>query len=314
MPASALMNVMVAAVRKAGRSLARDYGEVANLQVSVKGPGDFVSAADHRAEDILYKELARARQAYGFLMEERGAVAGADKTHRWIVDPLDGTTNFLHAIPLFAISVALEREGEIVAGVVYNPASDELFTAEKGKGAFVNDRRLRVSARRMLPDSVIALGIPPRGRKGHGAFLDECEVVMRETAGVRSTGAAALDLAWTAAGRFDGFLERHLQPWDVAAGLLLVREAGGVVTDTEGGLDMVTTGNVIAGNSYIQKALLAIARAGAPEPTARPLPAKPAAASAPVKPAAEPAPRSSKRTPAPTAPAAPEPDSRESKG
>ena len=152
MVASALMNVMVGAVRKAGRSLSRDYGEVAQLQVSVKGPADFVSAADIKAEDILYRELAKARQGYSFLMEERGAVVGDDKTHRWIVDPLDGTTNFLHSIPLFAISVALEREGEIVAGVIYNPASDELYTAEKGKGAFLNDRRLRVANRRSLAD------------------------------------------------------------------------------------------------------------------------------------------------------------------
>ena len=268
MPASALMNVMVAAVRKAGRSLARDYGEVANLQVSVKGPANFVSAADHRAEDILFAELSRVRQAYGFLMEERGEVAGADKTHRWIVDPLDGTTNFLHSMPLFAISVALERDGEIVAGVVYNPASDELYTAEKGKGAFLNDRRLRVSARRSLSDGVVALGIPPRGRPGHGAFLDECERLMRETAGVRSTGAAALDLAWTAAGRFDAFAERGLQPWDIAAGLLLVREAGGAVSDMDGGQRMLDTGGIVAGNPYTQKQLLAIVCPPAAKPAA----------------------------------------------
>jgi myo-inositol-1(or 4)-monophosphatase len=282
MPASALMNVMVAAVRKAGRSLARDYGEVANLQVSVKGPGDFVSAADHRAEDILFAELGRARHGYGFLMEERGAVEGSDKTHRWIVDPLDGTTNFLHAMPLFAISAALERDGEIVAGVIYNPAMDELYTAEKGKGAFLNDRRLRVSARRGLPESVVALGVPPRGRRGHGIFLDECETLMRESAGVRSTGAAALDCAWPAAGRFDGFAERELKPWDLAAGLLMIREAGGVATDAEGGDDVVGSGSIVAGNPYIQKQLLAIVRPRRP----RPAPAPGAAATSPASTAA----------------------------
>ena len=258
MVASALMNVMVAAVRKAGRSLSCDYGEVAQLQVSVKGPGDFVSAADMKAEEILYRELSKARQGYSFLMEERGEVAGDDKTHRWIVDPLDGTTNFLHSIPLFAISVALEREGEIVAGVIYNPAADELYTAEKGKGAFVNDRRLRVASRRSLADCVVAVGVPPRARPGHKQFLSECAAAMRDTAGVRSTGAAALDLAWVASGRFDAYIERALKPWDIAAGLLIVREAGGKVTDTEGGDKMLATGNVLAANSQIHKHVSAL--------------------------------------------------------
>ncbi len=258
MPASALMNVMVAAVRKAGRSLARDYGEVGQLQVSVKGPANFVSAADMRSEDILFKELSKVRQAYGFLMEERGAIEGADKTHRWIVDPLDGTTNFLHSIPLFAISVALEREGEMVAAVIYNPAHDELYTAEKGKGAFLNDRRLRVSGRRALTDAVVGVGIPPRGREGHKRYLLECEGAMRETAGVRSTGAAALDLAWVAAGRLDAYVEHGLQPWDIAAGLLLVREAGGVATDAEGGEDMLETGSIVAANGQLHRQMLAL--------------------------------------------------------
>src|SRR5262245_57993741 len=163
MPASALMNVMIAAARKAGRGLGRDFGEVEQLQVSVKGPGNFVTAADHRSEDTLYRELSKARPGYGFLMEERGEVEGRDKTHRWIVDPLDGTTNFLHGIPIFCVAIALERDGEIVAGLVYNPALDELFTAEKGQGAFVNNRRLRVAARKSLADCVIAVGIPHRG-------------------------------------------------------------------------------------------------------------------------------------------------------
>lgn len=258
MPVSALMNVMVGAVRKAGRSLARDFGEVEQLQVSVKGPSNFVSAADMRAEDILFKELSKARAGYGFLMEERGVVAGPDASHRWIVDPLDGTTNFLHGIPLFAISVALEREGEIVAGVVYNPALNELYTAEKGKGAFFNDRRLRVANRRSLHDCVVAVGIPHRGRAGHQRFLGECEAAMLETAGIRRGGAASIDLAWVASGRFDAYWEHGLQPWDVAAGILLVREAGGTVSDTEGGAKMFDTGGIVAANGQIHKQIVSL--------------------------------------------------------
>lgn len=258
MPASALMNVMIAAARKAARSLARDFGEVAHLQVSVKGPANFVSAADHRAEEILFRELSRARPGYGFLMEERGEIVGADKTHRWIVDPLDGTTNFLHSIPLFAISIGLEREGQLVAGLIYNPISDEMYTAEKGKGAFLNDRRIRVAARRTLADSVIATGIPHRGRPGHAQFLREAEAIMREVAGIRRTGSAALDLAWTAAGRFDGYWEHNLQPWDLAAGILIVREAGGVVTDVQGGSRIFDTGSILAGNPTISRGLLSV--------------------------------------------------------
>ncbi len=255
MPTSALMNVMVAAVRKAGRSLARDFGEVEQLQVSVKGPANFVTAADLRAEEILFNELGRARKGYGFLMEERGAVPGPDETHRWIVDPLDGTTNFLHGIPHFAISVALERDKEMVAAVIYSPATNELYTAEKGKGAFLNDRRLRVAGRRVLEETVISVGIPPRGRPGHQRFQAECGMAIRETAGVRSTGAAAVDLAWVAAGRLDAFLEHGLHPWDIAAGILMVREAGGIVTDAEGGEKMLDTGGILAANSHIHKTL-----------------------------------------------------------
>jgi myo-inositol-1(or 4)-monophosphatase len=261
------MNVMIAAARKAGRSLARDFGEVEQLQVSVKGPGNFVSAADHKAEDIIWQELSKARPGYGFLMEERGEVAGADKTHRWVVDPLDGTTNFLHGIPHFAISIGLEREGALVAGVVYNPVSDELFAAEKGKGAFLNDRRrLRVAARKSLADAVIATGIPHRGRPGHPDFMREIEAVMHEVAGVRRTGSAALDLVWTAAGRFDGYWERNLKPWDLAAGIVILREAGGIVTDIDGGERMLEVGDVVAGNGAIVKSLTPLlaspARAG----------------------------------------------------
>jgi myo-inositol-1(or 4)-monophosphatase len=250
---SPTLNVMIAAARKAGRSLIRDFGEVEHLQVSVKGPANFVSAADHKAEDIIYKELSKARAGYGFLMEERGEVKGADVTHRWIVDPLDGTTNFLHSNPLFAVSIGLEREGQLVAGVIYNPASDELFTAEKGKGAFLNDRRLRVAARKNLADALVTTGIPHRGREGHPRFLKEMDMLMTEVAGIRRTGSAALDLAFVAAGRFDAYWEHNLQAWDVAAGIVIVREAGGFVSDLAGGDKMLETGDVLAANPHLHK-------------------------------------------------------------
>lgn len=254
------MNVMLGAARKAGRSLIRDFGEVEQLQVSVKGPGNFVTAADQRAEEIIFTELSRARPGYSFLMEERGAIEGPDKTHRWIVDPLDGTTNFLHGIPLFAISIGLEREGELIAGLVYSPVANETFTAEKGKGAFLNDRRLRVAARSTLTESVISTGIPHLGRPSHKPFLEEVELVMGACAGVRRTGSAATDLAWTAAGRFDGYWERNLRPWDVAAGIVLMREAGGYVTDSVGKAPGGDPVDVVAGNGSIHTDLLRLLR------------------------------------------------------
>jgi len=255
---SALLNVMIKAARKAGRGLARDFGEIEQLRVSVKGPGNFVTAADHRSEETIYRELARARPGYGFLMEERGHVDGPDKTHRWIVDPLDGTTNFLHGLPIFCVAIALEREGEIVCALVYNPILDELYTAERGQGAFVNSRRLRVAARKQLSDCVISIGIPHRGRPEHPRFLSECRALMDQVGGLRRTGSAAIDLAWVAAGRFDGYIEYQLKPWDVAAGSLLVREAGGFVTDVAGGQKMFETGSIVAGNQTVHKALLAV--------------------------------------------------------
>ena len=257
MAASALLNIMTGAARKAGRGLARDFGEVEQLQVSVKGPANFATTADYRSEETLFRELAKARPGYGFLMEERGTVEGADKTHRWIVDPLDGTTNFMHGIPLFCISIALERDGEIVAGVIYNPILDELYSAEKGQGAFLNSRRLRVAARKTLSDAVLTVGIPHRGRGDHARFLSECKLLMSHVTGLRRTGSAAIDLAWVASGRFDGYVEYGLQPWDLAGGLLLVREAGGHITDVDGGPGLLKTGNVVAGNQPIHKALLA---------------------------------------------------------
>jgi len=266
MPASALITVMLAAARKAGRSLARDFGEVEQLQVSLKGPANFVSAADTRAEEILYTELVRARPGYGFLMEERGEVEGADRTHRWIVDPLDGTTNFLHGIPHFAISIALEREGDLVAGLIFNPANQETFTAERGKGAYLNDRRrLRVAARTELSASVIATGIPHSGRPEHDLFLEELRAVMAASAGVRRMGAASLDLAWTAAGRLDGFWERNLRPWDLAAGIVILREAGGYVSDAEGKAGILEKGNIVAGNEAIHRHLLKLLKTAGAE-------------------------------------------------
>jgi myo-inositol-1(or 4)-monophosphatase len=255
MARSAILNVMVQAAMKAGRSLARDFGEVQNLQVSLKGPGDYVSQADKKAEEIVYAELKRASPDYSFLMEESGVVEGTDSQHRWLVDPLDGTTNFLHGIPQFAISIGLERSGTVVAGVIYNPITDELYTAERGKGAFLNDKRIRVAARKGLADAVIACGLPHRGRGDLELGLRELGAVQDKVAGLRRFGAAALDLAFVAAGRIDGYWERNISPWDIAAGMLLVREAGGFVTDLDGGDAMYDKKHVLAGNETIHREL-----------------------------------------------------------
>src|SRR5256714_3965063 len=205
---SALLNVMIKAARKASRTLKRDFGEVEHWQVSLKGPANFVTAADRRAEEILREELTAARPGYGFLGEEGGRHEGTDKTHTWIVDPLDGTSNFLHGIPHFAVAIALERESTIVAALVYNPANDDLFTAERGKGAFLNDQRLRVAARKRLTDSIVACGLPHYGRGDLLLASRELALVQVKVAGLRRFGAAALDLAWVAAGRFDIYWER----------------------------------------------------------------------------------------------------------
>jgi len=256
---SALINVMAGAALKAARGLIRDFGEVEHLQVSVKGPGDFVTQADIKAEKVLRMELARARPGYGFLMEESGETAGTDGRHRWIVDPLDGTTNFMHGIPQFCISIGLEREGELVAGVIYEPVRDEMFWAEKGAGAYVNDRRLRVSARRLLGEAVIATGIPTiRGNVDRDVYMRTLAAVMATTVGVRRAGAAALDLAYVAAGRYDAFWEFGLSAWDMAAGIVLIREAGGYTSDIAGGHDMMTSGNLLAANAHLHLPLAAL--------------------------------------------------------
>lgn len=243
------MNVMIKAAEKAGRSLVRDFGEVEQLQVSRKGPGDFVTAADIRSEEIIYGELSKARPDFDFLMEERGEVkSGSGKSdYRWIVDPLDGTSNFLHGIPHWNITIALEEKGEIIAGIIYDPVKDEMFRAERGGGAFLRHKRLRVSGRTNFDSAMIACGAPARNEKP-GLFMSEYLAVKKTGANIRRFGAAALDLAYVAAGRCEGFWERGLKPWDVAAGYLIVREAGGGVKDIEGKESPVRTGNIICAN------------------------------------------------------------------
>ncbi|MCF6329247.1 MAG: inositol monophosphatase [Henriciella sp.] len=246
---SALGNVIIEAARRAGRSLARDFGEVEYLQVSKKGPGDFVSRADHEAEEIIYDLLSKARPGYGFVMEERGIVEGSDKTNRFIVDPLDGTLNFLHGQPHYAVSIALEREGVLYSGCVYDVSRNEIFWAEKGRGAWLEQRKLRVSTRRQMDTAVFATGMPWVGKpaEAHARFATEIAAMTPISAGIRRNGSAALDLAWVAAGRFDGFWERDLKSWDIAAGMILVREAGGLTTEIDGG-DPLLTGSIISAN------------------------------------------------------------------
>jgi myo-inositol-1(or 4)-monophosphatase len=251
---------MIESARKAARGLLRDFGEVEQLQVSQKGPGDFVSAADHRVEKTLLQELKKARPDFGFLFEEGGVIEGADPAYVWVIDPLDGTTNFLHSIPHFAISIGLVKNGEPIAGVIYQPLTDEMFWAEKGAGAWVNDRRLRVSARRRLEDAVITTGIPHHGRPEPDRFMGQLRKVMDLTAGIRRFGAASLDLAYVAAGRCDGFWEIGLKPWDIAAGMIIVREAGGYVSDFDGPHSPLQSGNLVAANDQLHMPLIALLR------------------------------------------------------
>ncbi len=246
--ASANLNIMIKAARIAGRKLLRDFGEVEKLQVSLKGAGDFVTRADLMAEEVIREQLTEARPNYGWLGEESEEVKGEDPTRRWIVDPLDGTTNFLHGLPHWAVSIGLEHKGEIVSAVVYDPVKDEMFTAEKGAGCWLNDSRLRVSGRRQMSEMIFATGLPFAGTGDLPETLRELARILPATAGVRRFGAASLDLAYVAAGRFDGFWERGLKPWDMAAGLGLIREAGGLIDTITPGGNILRDGEIIACN------------------------------------------------------------------
>ena len=257
---SANINVMMKAARRAGRSLMRDFSEVEQLQVSKKGPGDFVSKADIRAEQFLKEDLLGARENYGWLGEEGGEIKGADPTRRWIVDPLDGTTNFLHGIPLWAVSIALEHKGKIVAAVVFNPVLEEIYVAEKGGGAWLNDRRIRVSARKNLNDMVIGTGIPIGDQSQFPKLIHEISRVFPATADLRRLGSAALDLSYVASGKLDGFWHRALNIWDIAAGVLLVQEAGGLVTSIDDDGDPLKTGDIVAASVETHERLLKIVR------------------------------------------------------
>lgn len=256
MARSALMTVMVDAVRKAAKGLTRDFGEIASLQVSVKGPGEFAAAAERRIDKILKEELQRVRPGYGLSGSPSGDVEGADATHRWIVAPLDGGLNFLHAQPSFAISVALERQGVLVAGVIYNPVTDELFAAERGAGAYHNDRRVRVAGRRALADALVGVPLPGIGLGNHAQMFADMGVLANEVAGLASVGATSLALAAVAAGRLDGYVERGLKPGAAAAGVLMIREAGGMVADVKGGDAMLETGTIVAGNEDMRNKLV----------------------------------------------------------
>ena len=248
---SPVLTVMTAAVRKAARAVQRDYGELANLQVSQKAPGDYVTAADKRCDQILREELSKARPGYAFLTEETGIVAGTDPDHRFIIDPIDGTTNFMHSVPYFAITVALERKGELVAAITYNPVSDEMFMAEKGSGAFLNNRRLRIAQRRDIHETLLSYEIPRRGSLEHALSRAEISVFQGKVVGIRSTGSAALSLAYVAAGRFDAAIVRNVHSWDIAAGILLVKEAGGFSVDPDSENNPMATGNIFATNGEL---------------------------------------------------------------
>lgn len=262
MAGSANLNVMMKTARKAGRGLLKDFGEVENLQVSAKGPGDFVSRADRQAEETIREELMLARPTYGFLGEEGAEIEGQDPTRRWIVDPLDGTTNFLHGLPHWAVSIALEHKGQIVAGVIYDPVKDEMFYAEKGFGAFVNEARLRVSGRHRMAEALFATGLPFSGRTDLPETLQDLARLLPTCAGVRRFGAAALDLAYVAAGRYDGFWERRLNAWDLAAGIVIVKEAGGLIEPLDPNGSILEDGTVICANEPIFDSFAKVIRKG----------------------------------------------------
>lgn len=260
MVGSANLNIMIKAARRAGRGLVKDFAEVENLQVSVKGAGDFVSKADLAAEQSLKEDLMGARPTYGWCAEESAEEEGTDPTRRWIVDPLDGTTNYLHGLPHWAVSIALEHKGQIVAGVVYDPAKDEMFLAEKGAGAWMNETRLRVSGRGRMIESIFATGLPFGGRGDLPDTLKDLGRLLPVTAGVRRFGAASLDLAYVAAGRYDGFWERRLKPWDLAAGVIIVKEAGGLVEPIRADRDVVADGEIVCANETIFNSFAKVVR------------------------------------------------------
>jgi myo-inositol-1(or 4)-monophosphatase len=253
---SAQLNLMLSAALKASRGLIRDFGEVEHLQVSKKGPGNFVTRADRKAEQVIVEVLQNARPEYSFLLEESGEIKGSDPEHRWIVDPLDGTSNYLHAVPHFAISIALEKNGEIISGLVYDPIKDELFYAQKGRGAFMNDRRLRVAAREDLTDALIGVAFPRGDDEGAQSFFPKLQEINHDASTLRRSGSSALDLCYVAAGRYDGYVAINLQPWDMAAASLIILEAGGFTSDLHGNKDFLNSRQVCAGNEKIHQALL----------------------------------------------------------
>jgi len=260
MQGSANLNLMIKAARAAGRSLVKDFREVENLQVSMKGAGDFVSRADIAAEKIIRDLLMEGRPTYGWLGEESEPVDGKDPTRRWIVDPLDGTTNFLHGLPHWCISIALEHKGEVVSGVIFDPAKDEMFFSEKGQGAWMNQTRLRVSGRNRLIEALFATGLPFGGRPELPETLRDLARILPATSGVRRMGAAALDLAYVAAGRYDGYWERGVHTWDIAAGLILVREAGGFAESLNEGENVMQSRSVICANERIFEQFTSLVR------------------------------------------------------
>ena len=253
---SALLNVMINAAQKASRKLRRDFNELENLQVSIKGPADFVTSADIRTQKIIIGELIKAKPDWSFVAEENNNIISKSTNNRFIIDPIDGTTNFLHGNPNFAISIAAEIDNRLEAGIIYSPITDELFLADRGKGAYLNDRRLRVAKRNKLSESVIVTGIPHIGRGDQSKFIKEIEELMPKVAGIRRSGSAALDLAWVAAGRYDGFWETGLSIWDIAAGIIIIRESGGIVTGIDGSEEDLYNGNLVAGNEIIHNSLI----------------------------------------------------------
>lgn len=252
---SPLLNIMSRAVQKAGRRLVRDFGEIENLQVSKKGPGNFVTNADMASEEILKQELQKARPKFGFIFEEGQEIKGEDINHTWLIDPLDGTTNFMHGLPHFCISVALQRQNEIIAGIIYDPVRDEMFFTEKGRGAFLNNKRLRVSSRRNPDDALLATGMPVKDKSAFLDVLSQVQKVGPSVASVRNMGSIALDMAYVAAGRIDGFWHLRFFPWDIAAGLLMIREAGGYVTDMSRNMDVINAKSIVASNEFMHPTL-----------------------------------------------------------